>query len=83
MKALRMEGDLPISKWEDFKTLITSQFYHIGYVEDRWIYCRYSKKRKGQSVQDYTTKVRKLAIMLGMMYSSSILGEYIVIYESN
>jgi hypothetical protein len=38
MKTLRLEGDPQVTKWEDFKTLIKSQFYHIGYVEDQWIH---------------------------------------------
>jgi len=33
-KTLRLEGDLLVNKWEDFKTLIKSQFHLIGYVED-------------------------------------------------
>jgi len=34
METLRLEGDPPVTKWEDFKTLIKSQFYPIGHVED-------------------------------------------------
>ena len=34
-KKLRLEGDPPITRWKDFKTLIKSQFYPIGYVEDQ------------------------------------------------
>jgi hypothetical protein len=37
METLRLEGDPLVTKWEDFKTLIKSQFYPIGYVEDQWI----------------------------------------------
>jgi hypothetical protein len=36
-KTLRLEGDPPITRWEDFKTLIKYQFYLIMYVEDQWI----------------------------------------------
>jgi hypothetical protein len=32
-KTLRLEGDPPVTKREDFKPLNKSQFYHIGYVE--------------------------------------------------
>jgi hypothetical protein len=28
-KKLRLEGDPPVTRWEDFKTLIKSQFYPI------------------------------------------------------
>ena len=31
-KTLRLEGDLIVTRWEDFKTLIESQLYHVGYV---------------------------------------------------
>ena len=34
METLNLEGYPLVTKWEDFKTLIKSQFYHIGYVED-------------------------------------------------
>jgi hypothetical protein len=40
-KTLRLEGDLPVTRWENFKTLIKSQFYLIGYVEDQWIWWHY------------------------------------------
>jgi hypothetical protein len=36
-ETLRMEDDSPVTRWEDFKTLIKSKFYPIEYVEDRWI----------------------------------------------
>ena len=31
---LTLEGEPPMSIWEDFKNLIKSQFYPIGYIED-------------------------------------------------
>jgi hypothetical protein len=31
-KTLRLDGDLPVTRWEDFKNLIESQFYPIGYA---------------------------------------------------
>jgi hypothetical protein len=31
MKRIRVEGDPLVTRWEDFKTLIKSQFYSIGY----------------------------------------------------
>jgi hypothetical protein len=49
METLRLEGD-PVTRWEDFKTLIKSQFYPIGYVEDQWIRWHYFRKRQGKSV---------------------------------
>jgi len=63
-KKLRLEGELPVNKWEDFKTLIKSHFYPIGYVEDQWIQWHYVRQWLGQSIHEYTTKLRKMAIML-------------------
>jgi hypothetical protein len=86
METLRLEGDPPVTKWEDFKTLIKSQFYPIGYVEDQWIHWHYFRKRQGQSVQEYTIEFKKMAIMLGISPKNpyvllKYLGVYIVIYE--
>jgi hypothetical protein len=66
METLRLEGDLPVTRWEKSKTLIKSQFYSIGYVEDQMIWWNYFKKRQGKSVQEYTIEFRKMAIMLGI-----------------
>jgi hypothetical protein len=66
METLRLEGDPLVTRWEDFKTLIKSQFYPIGYVEDQWIWWHYFRQRQGQSVHEYTTEFRKMAIMLGI-----------------
>jgi hypothetical protein len=45
METLRMEGDFIVTRWGDFKTLIKSQLYTIGYVEDQWIQWNYFRKR--------------------------------------
>jgi hypothetical protein len=45
METIRLEGDTPATKWDDFKTFIKCQFYHIGYIEDQWIYCNYFRKK--------------------------------------
>jgi hypothetical protein len=37
IETLRLEGDPIVTRWDIFKTLIKSQFYPIGYVEDQWI----------------------------------------------
>jgi hypothetical protein len=65
-KTLRLEGDSLVTMWEDFKTLIKSQFYPIEYVKDQWIRWHYFKQRQGQSVQEYTSEFRKMKIMLGI-----------------
>ena len=33
-ETLRLEGEPLVTKWKDFKTLIKSKFYLIGYVEN-------------------------------------------------
>jgi hypothetical protein len=63
-KTLRLEGDKPLAKWKVFKILIKSQFYPIGYVEDKCIYWKHFRKRKRKSVQEYTTKFIKMIIMM-------------------
>jgi hypothetical protein len=45
METLRMESDPLVTRWEEFKTIIKSQLYPIGYVEDQWIRWNYFKKR--------------------------------------
>jgi hypothetical protein len=55
-----------MTRWEDFKTLIKSQFYHIEYVEEQWIWWHYFKQKQGQSVQGYTIEFKKMAIMLAI-----------------
>lgn len=62
---IMLEGAPLVTKWEEFKTLIKSQFYPIGYVENRWIQWHYFKKNSSQSMQEYTIEFIKLAIMLG------------------
>jgi hypothetical protein len=52
METLRLKGRIGIR----------SQFYPIGYGI-RW---HYFKQRQGQSVQEYTTEFKKMAIMLGI-----------------
>jgi hypothetical protein len=88
METLRLEGDPLVTKWEDFKTLIKSQFYPIGYVEDQWIHWHYFRKRQGKSVQEYTIEFKRwlscwVSLPRTQMYSSSIWGVYIVILKES
>lgn len=64
METLRLEGEPPVTKWEDFETIIKSLFYPIGYIEEQWIQWHYFKKMPCQSMQEYTTKFRNMAIIL-------------------
>jgi hypothetical protein len=41
----RLAGDLPVTRWEEFKILMKSQFHPIGYVEDQCIWWNYFKQR--------------------------------------
>ena len=57
---------------------IKSQLYPIGYVEDQWIWWHYFRQRQGQSVHEYTTEFRKMAIMLGISPKNPyVLLEYL------
>lgn len=66
METLRLEEEPLVAEWEDFKTIINSYFYPIGYVEDQWIRWHYFRQNLGQSLQEYTTEFKKMAIMLGI-----------------
>jgi hypothetical protein len=44
----KMEGDIAINRWEDFKTLINSQFYRIDYVEENGSVGTTSSKDRGR-----------------------------------
>jgi hypothetical protein len=77
-ETLRLEGDPPITRWEDFKILIKSQFYLIGYVEEKWIRWHYFRKNQGKSVQEYITNFRNMAIMMGISPKSlDVLLKYL------
>ena len=78
METLRLEGDHLMTKWVDFKSLIKSQFYLIGYAEDRCIQWKYFSQIQGKSVQEYATKFKKMAIMLGISPKSpNVLLKYL------
>ena len=78
METLRLKGNLPISRLEDFKILIKSQFYPIGYVEDQWIWWHYFKQKQGQRVQEYTAEFKKMTVMLGIsLKSPNVLLKYL------
>jgi hypothetical protein len=87
METLRLEGDPPVTRWEDFKTLIKSQFYPIGYVEDQWIWWHYFRRGRGRVYRSTPLSSERwpscwVSLPRTHMYSSSIWGVYTVIYES-
>jgi Retrotransposon gag protein len=64
--------------WEKFTLLIRKEFYPMGFKEDRWSRWHSLRQRRDQSVQDYTTEFRRLAISLGVsLNESSALMKYI------
>jgi hypothetical protein len=65
-ETLKLEGDPPVTRWEDFKTFIKSQLYPIKYVKDQWIRWHYFRQRQGQSFQKYTIELRKMVVMMGI-----------------
>jgi len=65
-ETLRLEGELLVAKWEDFKTLIKLLFYPVGYMEDQLIRWHYIRQRLGQSVKEYIAKLGKMFVMLGI-----------------
>ena len=52
MDKIKMESDIPITKWDYFKIIINSWLYPIQYVEDNWIHWHYFKQTPRE---EYTT----------------------------
>jgi hypothetical protein len=52
--ALRIGKNPMVTKWEDFKALLKSQFYPIGYKEEQLMKWKYLQQEQGQGVQEYT-----------------------------
>ena len=50
--------------WHDFISALRKQFYPLGYKEKDLIEWKSLKLRKGQSMQEYTYKFRKMDLML-------------------
>lgn len=64
MSGLALNGEPPITSWAQFATAIRNQYYPIGYKERLWERWQFSRQGKGQSVQEYTTEFRKMALAL-------------------
>jgi hypothetical protein len=64
--ALRMGTNPMVIKWKDFKELLKSQFYLIGYEEEQLMKWQYLWQEQGQGVQEYTFEFRRQAIRLGI-----------------
>ncbi|GJR36909.1 hypothetical protein Tco_1212593 [Tanacetum coccineum] len=52
--------------WNEFKRLLRQEYYPMGYSQDRWSRWHNLRQQRGQSVQEYTTEFRRLAVMLGI-----------------
>jgi hypothetical protein len=55
-----------ITKCEDFKVFLKSQFYPIGYKEENIMKWKYLWQEQGQGVQEYISEFKKQAIMMGI-----------------
>ncbi|PWA90212.1 hypothetical protein CTI12_AA103160 [Artemisia annua] len=62
---LKIMGNEEIS-WKKFTLLLRQEFYPMGYVQDRWTRWHNLRLQRGQSVQEYTTEFRRLAVTLGI-----------------
>ncbi|PWA84034.1 hypothetical protein CTI12_AA134850 [Artemisia annua] len=62
---LKIMGNEEIS-WKKFTQLLRQEFYPMGYVQDRWTRWHNLRLQRGQSVQEYTTEFRRLAVTLGI-----------------
>ncbi|XP_031486836.2 uncharacterized protein LOC116255191 [Nymphaea colorata] len=52
--------------WEEFKRLLRLEFYPMGYLQDRWTRWYTLWQYNTQSVQEYTTEFRRLAVAFGV-----------------
>jgi hypothetical protein len=66
VNALKMGKSPMVMKWEDFKALLKSQFYPIGYEDEQLMKWQYLREEQGQGVQEYTFEFRRQAIRLGI-----------------
>ena len=73
MDALRIGKSPIVMKWEDFNLLLKSQFYPIGYKEEKLIKCKYIWQEWGQGVKEYTYEFQKQAIRMGLSLEESVM----------
>ncbi|GJY15489.1 glutamate-rich WD repeat-containing protein 1 [Tanacetum coccineum] len=52
--------------WKVFTRLLRQEFYPMGYSQDRWTRWHNLRLQRGQTVQEYTTNFRRLAVTLGI-----------------
>ncbi|GJV03437.1 hypothetical protein Tco_1337006 [Tanacetum coccineum] len=65
--------------WKKFTQLLRQEFYRMGYVQDRWTQWHNLRLQRGQTVQEYTTEFRRLAMTLGIaIYNVDIFTKYVV-----
>lgn len=55
-----------VIRWSSFKELLGDRFYPLGHHQKNTIEWFDFKKTKGKCVQEYTTKFKKRAILLGV-----------------
>ncbi|KAI3729805.1 hypothetical protein L6452_18475 [Arctium lappa] len=52
--------------WKEFIYLIRHEYYPMGYSQERWSRWHNHRQQRAQSVQEYTTEFRRLAVTLGI-----------------
>eukprot|EP01018_Ginkgo_biloba_P002772 Gb_08746 [translate_table: standard] len=78
LEKLELSQEEPITKWEDFKRLVKEKIYLLVHEAKKIIRWQFYKQGEGQSVQDYTTELRKQAIVLGVsLKDPQVLMKYI------
>ncbi|KAA8542785.1 hypothetical protein F0562_023937 [Nyssa sinensis] len=66
--------------WKAFTQLLRQEFYPMGYSQDRWARWHNLRQRYEQTVQEYTTEFRRLAVALGItldneeVYTKFVVG---------
>ncbi|KAA8521664.1 hypothetical protein F0562_012346 [Nyssa sinensis] len=73
--------------WKAFTQLLRQEFYPMGYSQDRWARWHNLRQRYEQTVQEYTTEFRRLAVAMGItldneeVYTKFVAGLYHSIQE--
>nr|GFB64478.1 hypothetical protein [Tanacetum cinerariifolium] len=64
--------------WKVFTSLLQQEFYSMRYSQDRWTRWHNLRQRRRQTIQDYTTDFRRLAVALGIStYNEYIFTKYV------
>lgn len=75
---LKMMNEEEVHRSE-FTRLLRREYYPMGYSQERWSRWHNLRQQRGQSVQEYTTEFRRLAVTLGISTDNEdVFTKYVV-----